>query len=290
MTDEVVKNVDNAIEPLSSQKKWIIGNFSKDTNMSITNQEYIDSLNKALKDKWLWDISVKFENWKFVREWTSKKGSVIDSQIDEYVNMLNWSENMNNAAWLADAIASSKYLNKFGNNSSATNAIKEWSMWLSDDLLKKYPKDAQKLIDLNSEIAEYTNLRNKVYWYNWNFTKVINDINTNATDFYKVAEELFDKGLTKKHYWKDVIWTYYTMNLRAPTQLKEVLRVWEVTPYPSAAWVTEEWIKSTVSWMQKAKWWLSDLWWYTNTPTAIWRWLQWTALGMPQYNELSNNE
>lgn len=266
---ELAENTKSYYETIQKNTKTKITSSDVGTVNKKTGEYTKDSLNRQLKDKWVWNVTISYKDGKFSVSWTSKAWANADKVLKEFVDALNWSENLWNAAGLLDAIKTAKKVTNW-EWWPASKAITEWSKSLQRKVESSFPKSKTEYFNVNDELSTLYDYQNKINWYTENFAKTSNDMRNNTTDFFKTADDLYSKNILSRHYGNEAIWTYYTMKLRAPKQLNEILRNADKTPYPSWPGIKEEVIKTSVNDIQRTKGGLNDLAWNTNTPSKIW--------------------
>lgn len=277
MVKELKEGIDKKITPLKNEKTVLENKLSE--LWWFSTEKSISSLNDAIKEKWLWKIEIQFDKntWLYKVEWTSKKVWAKE-QLNKFVDALNWSENLENAAWITDIEAITKEISKLKeSNPTVSKVLTEWSSNLSKWLDWEAKEVVSKIQSLNKEMSPYLEARDRILSESENILQSVWKMEKAETPLYRDLEMMYNQKVLSKHYWKELFGTYYTQALRSPKRFKALLDM-EGLPYPSIPWLYETGIASTMKWVIQKKWWLNAIGWWYAPDTNIWNVIRWTTM------------
>lgn len=261
---ELEKNIKAASAQRDGLVKWMINDWQKST------KDYVNQLNKALKDTDLWNINVTVtKSWKLKVTWWTTAWSEAEKQLKEFVDMINaqsdwWTKS------LVDAIKSAKQISKEAQiawkSTKMTKAITDFSKELEWEVQRLYPDLWGQVSAKNNELSELLWMKNKIIDLWDDYSALAWKMNSD-TDFYNFMEELYNKWYTKEHFWNKTLGTYYTMWLRTPELLSEQAKLF----YPSVPWLEEAGLRYLQKQVKQTYGWLWAIAWDEVT-TPIWAW------------------
>ena len=250
-----------------------------------TTKYYLKELNDTLKNADLGNIQINAtKSWKLKVTWGTTAGSEAESQLKEFVDMINAQSDWGTKS-LIDTIKAAKQIAKEAKiawkSTKMTKAITDYSQQLEEKVKELYPDIWEQVSNKNSELSDLLWTKKKILdlWDDYSSLawKMKSD-----TDFYNFMEELYKNWYTTEHMWNKTLWTYYTLGLRAPELLSEQAKLF----YPSVPWLQEAWLKYLQRQAKQTYWGLWALAWQDVT-TPIWAWSK-MAAEMWQFNAANN--
>lgn len=266
--NQALPKLENDIKILSDERDALVKPMINDWKKA--TYDYLDEVNKTLRDADLGNINiVKWKNGKWKVSWGTTAGSEAESQLKEFIDMINAQSDWGTKS-LVDTIKAAKQIAKEAKIAWKTNkmtkAITDFSTKLEEDAKALYPNIWADIWEKNSALSELLGTKKKIIDLWDDYSALAWKMNSD-TDFYNFMEELYKNKYTTEHMWNKTLWTYYTLWLRAPELLSEQAKLF----YPSVPWLEEAWLKYLQKQAKQAYWGLWAIAWQETT-TPLWAW------------------